>query len=195
MVSSARRCQKSQQGASKPRDPPDRYNQSVLRPYRGVSPRVAPTAFIDSSAQIIGDVEIGDESSVWMCAVVRGDVNIIRVGKRSNIQDGSIVHAMLGTHETHVGDNVTIGHAAVLHGCTIESQCLIGIGAILLNGSRIGVGSIVAAGTLITENMQVPPRSLVMGSPGKVKRLLTQKEVDEIMQYADRYVGYRQAYI
>ena len=167
----------------------------MLRPYRGVSPRVSPTAFIDSSAQIIGDVEIGDESSVWMCAVVRGDVNIIRVGKRSNIQDGTIVHGMLGTHETHVGDNVTIGHAAVLHGCTIESQCLIGIGAILLNGSRIGAGSIVAAGALITENMQVPARSLVMGSPGKVKRLLTQKEVDEIMQYADRYVGYRQAYI
>jgi carbonic anhydrase/acetyltransferase-like protein (isoleucine patch superfamily) len=166
----------------------------VLRPYRGITPRIAPTAFIDSSAQIIGDVEVGDESSVWMCAVVRGDVNIIRIGRRSNIQDGSVVHAMLGTHETHIGDNVTIGHAAVIHGCTIEAQCLIGIGAILLNGCRIGTGSIVAAGTLITENMRVPPRSLVMGSPGKVKRLLMQKEVDEIQLYADRYVGYRVDY-
>lgn len=167
----------------------------MLRPYRGVVPRVHPTAFIDSSAQVIGDVEIGDESSVWMCAVVRGDVNVIRVGKRTNIQDGVVVHAMTGTHETHIGDAVTIGHAAVIHGCAIEAQCLIGIGAILLNGSRIGTGTIVAAGTLIAENMHVPPRSLVMGSPGKVRRELTQEEVDEIMLYADRYVDYRKGYI
>jgi len=157
-------------------------------------PRVHPTAFIDDSAQVIGDVEIGEESGVWMCAVIRGDVNAIRVGRRSNVQDGTVIHAMTGTHETHVGDDVTIGHAAVIHGCTIEDRCLIGIGAILLNGSRIGSGSIVAAGTLITENMRVPPRSLVMGSPGKVKRLLTQKEVDGIQLYADRYVAYRTEY-
>jgi carbonic anhydrase/acetyltransferase-like protein (isoleucine patch superfamily) len=167
----------------------------VLRPYRGVVPRVHPTAFIDSSAQVIGDVEVGEESSVWMCAVVRGDVNIIRVGRRSNIQDGAVVHAMLGTHETHIGDNVTIGHGAVIHGCTIEAQCLIGIGAILLNGCRVGAGSIVAAGTLIPEDMHVPPRSLVMGAPGKVKRQLSDKEVDDIQLYADRYVGYRLEYI
>jgi len=167
----------------------------MLRPYRGLAPRVHPTAFIDASAQIIGDVEVGEESSVWMCAVVRGDVNVIRVGRRSNIQDGAVVHAMTGTHETHIGDAVTIGHAAVIHGCTIEAQCLIGIGAILLNGSRIGEGSIVAAGTLVTEDLQVPPASLVMGSPGKVKRQLTPKEVDEILLYADRYVGYRLNYM
>jgi carbonic anhydrase/acetyltransferase-like protein (isoleucine patch superfamily) len=167
----------------------------MLRPYRGIAPRVHPTAFIDASAQIIGDVEVGEESSVWMCAVVRGDVNAIRIGRRSNIQDGAVVHAMTGTHETHIGDAVTIGHAAVVHGCTIDARCLIGIGAILLNGSRVGSDSIVAAGTLITEDMQVPPRSLVMGSPGKVKRLLTQKEVDEIHGYADRYVVYRLAYM
>jgi carbonic anhydrase/acetyltransferase-like protein (isoleucine patch superfamily) len=172
-----------------------RYNRSVLRPYRGIAPRVHPTAFIDSSAQVIGDVEIGDESSVWMCAVVRGDVNVIRIGTRSNIQDGAVVHAMLGTHETHIGDNVTIGHAAVIHGCTIEDQCLIGIGAILLNGCRIGAGSIVAAGTLVRENVQVPTRSLVMGAPGKIKRQLSDKEVDDIQLYADRYVGYRLEYI
>jgi carbonic anhydrase/acetyltransferase-like protein (isoleucine patch superfamily) len=167
----------------------------VLRPYRGIAPRVHATAFIDSSAQVIGDVEVGEESSVWMCAVVRGDVNIIRVGRRSNIQDGAVVHAMLGTHETHIGDNVTIGHAAVIHGCTIDAQCLIGIGAILLNGCRIGAGSIVAAGALIPEDMQVPPRSLVMGAPGKVKRQLSDEEVDDIQRYADRYVGYRLEYI
>jgi carbonic anhydrase/acetyltransferase-like protein (isoleucine patch superfamily) len=167
----------------------------VLRPYRGATPRVHPTAFIDDSAQVIGDVEIGEESGVWMCAVIRGDVNVIRIGRRSNVQDATVIHAMTGTHETHVGDNVTIGHAAVIHGCTIEDRCLVGIGAILLNGSRIGSGSIVAAGALITENMIVPPRSLVMGSPGKVKRLLTQKEVDDIQLYADRYVQYRIDYI
>lgn len=167
----------------------------MLRPYRGVAPRVHPSAFIDSSAQVIGDVAIGEESSVWMCAVVRGDVNAIRIGRRSNVQDGAIVHAMTGTHETHIGDAVTIGHAAVVHGCTIEAQCLIGIGAILLNGSRIGAGSIVAAGTLVSEDMQVPPRSLVMGSPGRVKRQLTAQEVEEIQLYADRYVGYRMEYV
>jgi len=158
-------------------------------------PRVHPSAFIDDSAQIIGDVDIGEESGVWMCAVVRGDVNTIRIGRRTNIQDGTVVHAMTGTHETNIGDNVTIGHAAVIHGCTIEHQCLIGMGAILLNGSHIGAGSIVAAGTLIVENMKVPPKSLVMGSPGKVKRLLTQAEINDIQLYADRYVQYRLDYM
>jgi carbonic anhydrase/acetyltransferase-like protein (isoleucine patch superfamily) len=167
----------------------------VLRPYRGQQPRVHPTAFIDDSAQVIGDVDIGEESSVWMCAVVRGDVHWIKIGRRSNIQDGTVVHAMTGTHPTSIGDNVTIGHAAVVHGCTIEHQCLIGIGAILLNGAHIGAGSIVAAGTVITENMKVPSKSLVMGSPGKVKRLLTQAEAAEIQLYADRYVGYRLDYL
>lgn len=154
-----------------------------------------PTAFVDASAQVIGDVEIGEESSVWMCAVIRGDVHWIKVGKRTSIQDGTIVHAMTGTHPTRIGDNVTIGHAAVVHGCTIEDQCLIGMGAILLNGSQVGAGSIVAAGALVVEGQKVPPRSLVMGTPGKVKRLLTQAEVADIQKYADRYVGYRLDYM
>jgi carbonic anhydrase/acetyltransferase-like protein (isoleucine patch superfamily) len=167
----------------------------VLRPFRGVLPRVHATAFIDQSAQIIGDVEVGEDSSVWMCAVLRGDVNLIRIGKRTNIQDGSLVHGMTGTHATSVGDNVTIGHGAILHGCTVEDQCLIGMGAILLNGVQVGRGSIVAAGTLLPEGLQVPPKSLVMGSPGKVKRLLTQAEVADIQTYADHYVEYRKAYL
>src|SRR5262252_2065865 len=167
------------------------YNVEVLRPYRGTSPRVHPTAFVDASAQVIGDVEIGEESSVWMCAVLRGDVHWIKVGRRTNIQDGAIIHAMNGTHPTSLGSNVTVGHAAVLHGCIVEDQCLIGMGAILLNGARVGSGSIIAAGTLIVEGQSVPPRSLVMGSPGKVKRLLTQAEAAGIQQYADHYVGYR----
>jgi carbonic anhydrase/acetyltransferase-like protein (isoleucine patch superfamily) len=167
----------------------------VLRPYRGQLPRVHPTAFVDASAQVIGDVEIGEESSVWMCAVIRGDVHWIRVGRRTSIQDGTVVHAMTGTHPTSIGDHVTIGHGAIVHGCTIENLCLIGMGAVLLNCAHVGAGSIVAAGTLVTENMKVPAKSLVMGSPGKVKRLLTQAEAADIQSYADRYVGYRLDYM
>ena len=158
-------------------------------------PRIHPTAYIDDSAQVIGDVDIGERSSVWMTVVIRGDVHHIRIGRRSNVQDGTIVHVMKDTHATVIGDDVTIGHAAVVHGCTIEDRCLIGMGAILLNGARIGSGSIVAAGTLVVEGMQVPPRSLVMGSPGKVKRGLTDAEVDKIQMYADRYVAYRLDYM
>ena len=167
----------------------------MLRPYRGTRPRVHSTAYIDDSAQVIGDVEIGEESSVWMCVVIRGDVHRIRIGRRSNVQDGTVVHGMKDTHPTDVGNNVTIGHAAVLHGCTIEDQCLIGMGAILLNGAHVGTQSIVAAGTLLAEGMKVPPRSLVMGSPGKVRRLLTHAEIADIQKYADRYVAYRMDYM
>jgi len=130
-----------------------------------------------------------------MCAVLRGDVHAIRVGRRTNIQDGTIVHVMTGTHPTTIGDHVTIGHGAIVHGCTIESQCLVGMGAILLDGAHIGSGSVVAAGTLIVENVRVPPKSLVMGSPGKVKRLLTRAEIEDIQAYADRYVVYRLDYL
>jgi carbonic anhydrase/acetyltransferase-like protein (isoleucine patch superfamily) len=167
----------------------------MVRPYRGILPRVHPTAFIDDSAQVIGDVEIGEESSVWMCVVVRGDVNTIRIGRRSNVQDGTILHAMKDTHATTVADDVTIGHGAILHGCTIEDRCLIGMGAVLLNGVAIGSGSIVAAGTLLPEGTHVPPRSLVMGSPGKVRRTLSDADLDEIQMYADRYVAYRLDYL
>ncbi len=167
----------------------------MLRPYRGLSPRAHPSAFIDDSAQVIGDVEIGEESSVWMCAVIRGDVHSIRIGRRTNVQDGTVVHAMTGTHPTAIGDNVTIGHGAIIHGCTIDHQCLIGMGAIVLNGARVGSGSIVAAGALVVKDMKIPPRSLVIGTPGKVKRLLTQAEIADIQLYADRYVGYRLEYM
>jgi carbonic anhydrase/acetyltransferase-like protein (isoleucine patch superfamily) len=167
----------------------------MIRSYRGVLPQIHPTVFVDDSAQVIGDVEIGEESSVWMSVVIRGDVNRIRIGRRSNVQDGTIVHVMKDTHSTTIGDNVTIGHAAVLHGCTIEDQCLIGMGAILLNGVRLGTGSIVAAGTLLPEGTQVPPRSLVMGSPGKVRRELTDRDIAGIQMLADRYVGYRLDYM
>jgi carbonic anhydrase/acetyltransferase-like protein (isoleucine patch superfamily) len=166
----------------------------MLRGFRDAFPRVHPTAFIDDSAHVIGDVEIGEESSVWMSVVIRGDLHRIRIGRRSNIQDGTMIH-LTRTHPVTIGDSVTVGHGALLHGCTIEAQCLIGMGAILLNGAHIGNGSIVAAGTLVVEETTVPPRSLVMGSPGRVKRALTDREVLDIQGYADRYVGYRLDYM
>ena len=167
----------------------------MLRPYRGTSPRVHGSAYVDDSAQVIGDVEIGAESSVWMNAVVRGDVHWIRIGARSNVQDGSVVHVMNGTHPTAIGDDVTIGHAAVVHGCTVGDRVLVGMGAILLNGVSVGPDSIVAAGSLLPENAQIPPRSLVMGSPARVKRSLTDGEVASILEYSKRYVGYRLDYL
>jgi carbonic anhydrase/acetyltransferase-like protein (isoleucine patch superfamily) len=167
----------------------------MLRPFRGRMPVVHPTAFVDDTAQIIGDVEIGAESSVWMNVVVRGDVHRIRIGDRSNVQDGTIVHAMKNQYATTIGHDVTIAHAAVVHGCTIRDRVLVGIGAIVLNGAEIGEDSIVAAGALVTERMIVPPRSLVMGRPGKVTRALTDEEVKTVLGYAERYVKYRLDYM
>src|SRR3954466_11432576 len=168
----------------------------MLRPYRNVVPTVDPSAYVDESAQVIGDVLIGAASSVWMNVVVRGDVNYIRMGRESNLQDGVIVHV---NHEpsypTVLGDQVTVGHGAILHGCVIEDRCLIGMGAILLNGSRIGSESIVAAGPPGTERTILPPRSLVMGSPGKVRRTLSDAEMGTILEGSANYVQYRLQYM
>ena len=166
----------------------------MLRPYRGRLPVVHPTAYVDASAQVIGDVDIGADSSVWMNAVVRGDVNTIRIGDRSNIQDGTVVHVMHETHPTRIGDDVTIGHAAVVHGCTIGNRVLIGMGATILNGAVVGEDSIVAAGSLVTEGAVIPPRSLVMGSPAKVRRTLSDEDVASILEYAANYVSYKKDY-
>ncbi|MGE0042036.1 MAG: gamma carbonic anhydrase family protein [Vicinamibacterales bacterium] len=166
----------------------------MLRSYKGITPTVAADAYVDESAQVIGDVHLGAESSVWMNVVIRGDVHRIRIGRRTNIQDLTMVHVMRDTNPTTIGDEVTVGHSAVLHGCTIEDRCLIGMAAILLNGVHVGHDSIVAAGTLLPEGAVVPPRSLVMGRPGKVKRELTDEEVAEIRWYADNYVAYRLDY-
>jgi gamma-carbonic anhydrase len=166
----------------------------MLRPYRGRLPVVHPTAYVDASAQVIGDVEIGADSSVWMNAVVRGDVNTIRIGDRSNVQDGTVVHVMHDTHPTTIGDDVTIGHAAVVHGCTIGNRVLIGMSATILNGAVIGEDSIVAAGSLVTEGAVIPPRSLVMGSPAKVRRALTDEDVASILEFSANYVRYKKDY-
>ena len=166
----------------------------MLRSFKNTSPVVDATAYVDQSAQVIGDVQIGAESSVWMNVVIRGDVNHIRIGKRTNIQDLTMVHVMRETHPTVIGDEVTIGHSAVVHGTTIEDRVLIGMGAVLLNGVHIESDCVIAAGTLLTEGTRIPARSLVMGRPGKVKRQLTDEEVAEIRWYADNYVSYRLDY-
>ena len=166
----------------------------MLRPFRGVLPVVDPSAYVDASAQVIGQVTVGRESSLWMNVVVRGDVHWIRIGRRTNLQDGTIVHVMRETNPTSIGDEVTIGHGAIVHGCTIQDRCLIGMGAIVLNGVVVGEDSIVAAGSLVPERMEIPARSLVMGSPARVRRALTDAEVASIRDYADRYVTYRLDY-
>ena len=162
----------------------------MIRSHHGRTPQIAASAYIDPQSVVIGDVSIGELSSVWPCTVIRGDVNWIRIGSRTNIQDGSILHVYKDTHPLVLADMVTVGHGAILHGCTIESRVLIGMGAILLNGARIGEGSIVAAGTLVPEGTVVPPGSLFMGHPGKFRRALTPEDQASIEAYATRYVEY-----
>lgn len=162
--------------------------------YRGIHPQIADSAFVAPTATIVGNVHIGDNSGVWFGVILRGDVNRIRIGQRTNLQDGSIVHVTSGTHPTVVGDGVTVGHGVKLHGCSVGDGCLIGIGAIVLDGAVIGEESLVAAGTLVVPGTKVPPRSLVVGSPGKVRRSLTDEECGQLQLLADRYVAYRLDY-
>jgi carbonic anhydrase/acetyltransferase-like protein (isoleucine patch superfamily) len=166
----------------------------LIRTYRGRAPQIAATAYIDPQAVVIGDVTIGEHSSVWPCVVIRGDVHFIRIGARTNVQDGSVLHVMRDEHPLILGDNVTVGHGVLLHGCTIESRCLIGMGSIILNGAKIGKGTIVAAGTLVPEGTEVPPGSLFMGHPGKFRRSLKLEDLPSIDEYAQRYVEYKETY-
>jgi carbonic anhydrase/acetyltransferase-like protein (isoleucine patch superfamily) len=168
--------------------------QPDIRPYRGKWPVIASSAYVDVASVVIGDVVIKEDASIWPLAVVRGDVNYIRIGARTNIQDGSILHVMKDEYPLILGDDITVGHAVTLHGCTIESRCLIGMRATILNGVVVGEGSIVAAGTLLTERTIIPPRSLVVGSPGRVKRTLTAIDQETIDRYAKRYVEYKDIY-
>src|SRR5579872_3315949 len=145
----------------------------MIRAYRGKTPQVAASAYIDPSAQVIGDVTVGERSSIWPNVTARGDVNAIRIGDETNIQDNSVLHCDAGLFPLHIGNRVTVGHLAMIHGCTIEDDCLIGIAAVVLNGAKIGRGSVVGAGSVVPEGMEVPPNSLVMGVPAKVKRPVT----------------------
>ena len=163
----------------------------LCKPYRGICPKVHPTARAAENAVLTGDATLGAQASLWYGVIVRADVAPIVIGARTNIQDGCLLHNKAGL-PTIIGSGVTAGHGAILHGCTVEDDCMIGMGAILLNGCVIGKGSIVAAGALVTENMVVPPGSMVMGVPGKVVRPLRPDELDYIHRDAEEYVSFAQ---
>ena len=167
----------------------------MIRSYKNISPTIPASCYVDESAQIIGDVVLGEHASVWMNAVVRGDVHAIRIGAYSNVQDCSVLHGMKEKYGVYLGEYVTVGHTVTLHGCTIEDRCLIGMGSIILNGAKIGAGSIIAAGTLIPEKTVVEPGSLWMGSPGKFRRMLEPADSESIMRYARNYLGYKDEYL
>ena len=166
----------------------------MIKSFQNIHPKIHETAFVTEDAIIIGDVEIGEQSSVWYGSILRGDVNFIRIGNRTNIQDGTIIHVSRKTHSTILEDEVTVGHRVTLHGCYIETGCLIGIGAIILDGARIGKNSLVAAGSLVTPNTQIPEKSLVMGSPAKVKRQLSDEEVQDIQRFWQNYIKLSEVY-
>jgi len=166
----------------------------MIRKYGGRAPQIAGSAYIDVAAVVIGDVSIGEDASVWPGVVIRGDVNWIRIGARTNIQDGSVLHVMKDEAPLTLGDGVTVGHGVLLHGCTVASRVLVGMGAIVLNHARIGAGTIIAAGTLVPERTEVPAGVLFMGHPGKVRRALTAEELTSIDAYATRYVAYADTY-
>jgi carbonic anhydrase/acetyltransferase-like protein (isoleucine patch superfamily) len=161
---------------------------TMIRDYKGILPKIHPSVFVEETAQVIGDVEIGENSSVWFHAVIRGDVHYIRIGKRTNIQDGSLLHVTRVKWPLILGNEITIGHGVTLHGCVIKDRCLIGMKAVLLDGVQVGEESIVGAGALVTEGMVIPPRSLALGLPARVVRPLTDEEVAKIRQSAENYV-------
>lgn len=161
----------------------------MIKPFQDTSPKIHESAFIAENAVIIGDVEIGEAASIWYNCVLRGDVNFIRIGARTNIQDGTIIHVSRNDFPTVVEREVTVGHSATLHGCRVERGSLIGIGATVLDGARIGANSLVGAGSLVTPNTQIPERSFVLGSPARVKRELTGEEVGNLQKFWQNYVS------
>ncbi len=165
----------------------------MIASYKGVFPRIAESAFIAASADLIGDVEIHQDVSIWYQVVLRGDIGPIQVGRHSNIQDGSVLHSVTGV-PVNVGEWVTVGHRAILHGCTVEDHCLVGMGAIVLNGARVGEGSIVAAGALVLEDTVIPPGSLYVGVPAKLRRKLNDEDRAFIDAHAGHYLEYKEIY-
>ena len=166
----------------------------MILEHNSIAPQIDESVFLAPSACVIGDVQIGEKSSLWFNVLVRGDVNYIRIGKRTNIQDGTVIHVTHKTHPTVIGDDVSVGHSVTLHGCTIQDGCLIGIGAIILDGVDVGESSMVAAGSLMTPGTKIPPRSLVMGSPARVRKELTDAECADFHSIAERYIKYQDDY-
>ncbi len=167
----------------------------MITPFRDIHPLIHTTAYVADDAIVIGDVEIGEEASVWFGSILRGDVNYIRIGSRTNIQDACVVHVSSKDHPTILEHEITVGHRVTLHGCHVESGCLIGIGSILLDGSRIGRNTLVAAGSLVTPGTVIPPNSLVMGAPAKVKRELTPDELGDLTASWNNYVRLSREYM
>jgi carbonic anhydrase/acetyltransferase-like protein (isoleucine patch superfamily) len=167
----------------------------MLRSYQGITPTVPASCYVDESAQLIGDVTLGENASVWMNAVLRGDVHSIRVGANSNIQDCSVLHGMRNKYPVIVSEWVTVGHSVTLHGCTVEDRCLIGMGSVILNNARIGAGSIIAAGAVVPENTIVPPRTLWAGVPAKQRKELGDDDQEMILRYARNYLDYTKQYL
>jgi carbonic anhydrase/acetyltransferase-like protein (isoleucine patch superfamily) len=167
----------------------------MIRSYQGRLPQIPASCYVDLSAQLIGDVTLGEHSSVWMNAVLRGDVHFIRVGANSNVQDCAVLHGQRNLYPVIVGDWVTIGHNATVHGCVVEDAVLVGIGSVILNGCRIGEGSIIAAGAVVPEGTVVPPRTLWAGVPAKLRRELGDKDRALILQYAQNYLDYTEIYL
>lgn len=166
----------------------------MIRSFEGMTPTIPASCFIEDTAVVIGDVIMGEQCSVWFNAVIRGDVNMIRIGSRTNVQDLCMLHVTHDTHPLHIGDEVTVGHHVVLHGCTIHNRVLVGMGAIVMDGAVIGEDCVVGAGALIVEHTIVPPKSLVLGSPARVKRQLTEGELAWIKESAANYIAYARRY-
>lgn len=167
----------------------------MIRSYQDKTPVVPASCYVDVSAQLIGDVVLGEQASVWMNAVLRGDVNSIRLGARSNVQDCAVLHGMRHLYPVIVGEMVTIGHNATVHGCVLEDEVLVGIGAVILNNARVGEGSIIAAGAVVPEQMVIPANSLVVGVPAKVKKTLGDEDRKMILKYAQNYLDYTAMYL
>ena len=167
----------------------------MILKYLGKEPKIGKEVFIAEGAQVIGDVTLGDHASVWFNAVVRGDVNYIKIGENTNIQDNSVLHVTTDIAPLNIGKNVTVGHNVILHGCTIEDNCMIGSGAIIWDGAVIGEGSIVGAGAVVLANFTAPPHSLVLGTPAKFKKEIPEEQYNQLIVLAEHYVTYAHNYL
>lgn len=174
--------------------PPHRSPLSSICPYHGRKPVLHESVFLADGARVIGDVTLGKDCSIWFNTIVRGDVHSIVVGEETNIQDGAVVHCTYQKHSTTIGRRVSIAHLAMIHGCTIEDECLIGMQAIVMDGAVVGRGSIVGAGAVVTQGMQIPPGSLVLGAPAKVVRQVKPEELASLLATCDRYIEYTKGY-
>ncbi|MFQ6110447.1 MAG: gamma carbonic anhydrase family protein [Nitrospinota bacterium] len=166
----------------------------MILPYRDKWPRIDPSAWVAPTAVVAGDVEVGEESGIWFHCLLRGDVNYIRIGRRTNIQDGCLVHVYRDLYPTIIGDGVTVGHGAILHGCRVEDGALIGIGARVLDGAQVGEGAVVGPGALVKDRYVVPPRTLVVGLPARAVRKLKEEELQRFRDMAEQYSRLKDEY-